>query len=104
MSLFAVCCNVVLSLFCFLQGVVMGDINDFNRIQKILKQLLVMVVFCVGGVYASVSLSSASFRLGSTILAFLAAAFIVFLVWGYLEIGTSALQQAATECKYTHIL
>eukprot|EP00419_Tripos_fusus_P020912 CAMPEP_0172761010 /NCGR_PEP_ID=MMETSP1074-20121228/170781_1 /TAXON_ID=2916 /ORGANISM="Ceratium fusus, Strain PA161109" /LENGTH=120 /DNA_ID=CAMNT_0013595133 /DNA_START=477 /DNA_END=836 /DNA_ORIENTATION=+ len=74
----AVCCNVVLCLFCFLQGVVLGDINDFNRVQKILKQFVVMVVLCIGGVYASVNLSSASFKLGATILAFLAAAFVVF--------------------------
>jgi len=63
-----------------------------------------MVVLCVGGLYASVNLSSASFRLGSTILAFLAAAFVVFLVWSYVEIGGDALHKAATESKYTHLL
>jgi len=102
--LVAFVCNLIVCMFCFMQGVVMGDINDFNRNQKILKQFVVMAVLCLAGVYASVNLSPASFRLGSTILAFVAAGFAAFLFWGYMEIGTQTLEKAATECAFMHII
>lgn len=96
--------NAVLGLFCFLQGTVLGDVDDFNRVQKTLKQFVIMMVLCVAGLYACVNLSSASFSLGSTLLAFLAAAFVVFLVWGYLEIGSDQIMGAATQSAFMHIL
>lgn len=82
------CCNAVLGLFCFLQGVVLGHtLSNMSRLQRTLKQFVLSLALLLAGTYASLNFGGASFRMGSTIVAFFAAALLALLMWALIEVG-----------------
>mmetsp|Transcript_99105 Transcript_99105/g.181792 ORF Transcript_99105/g.181792 Transcript_99105/m.181792 type:complete len:872 (-) Transcript_99105:3-2618(-) len=82
------CCNAVLAIFCFLQGVVLGHtLTNMTRLQRTLKQFVLCLALLLGGAYASLNFGGASFQMGSTILAFFAAAVLALLLWALVEVG-----------------
>jgi len=99
----AVICNCVISAFCFLQGV-MINLEDASRLEKILKQFVLGLALMLAGMYASVSLSGASLRLGSTFMAFFGTALFLLMVWTYVEVGSKAIADIAKRSNLTQML
>eukprot|EP00747_Dinoflagellata_sp_TGD_P117095 gnl/TRDRNA2_/TRDRNA2_172533_c3_seq3.p1 gnl/TRDRNA2_/TRDRNA2_172533_c3~~gnl/TRDRNA2_/TRDRNA2_172533_c3_seq3.p1 ORF type:complete len:835 (+),score=121.96 gnl/TRDRNA2_/TRDRNA2_172533_c3_seq3:346-2505(+) len=91
-------CNAAISAFCFLTGVLV-DVTAASRLQRVLKLFVLGVCLMLLGMYASVSLSGASFSLSWTLMAFFFSALVSMMVWAYLEIGQEALSSLVKGTK-----
>lgn len=96
-------CNGILSAFCILEGAA-HDVSDISMVQKALEKFVLTLVAGAAAIYACVNVASASFRLGSTLMAFVATGLVVFLVWGYMEIGHKRLVDHAHASPFAKML
>lgn len=85
-------CNVLIAMFCHLVGHI-GKKGDISQIQRVLTKFVVLVVFCLTGMYASTTaMSSSSLRLGNTLLAFFMTALMFLCLWVVNEIDFTQLR------------
>lgn len=87
----AIGCNMVIAIFCHLVGHI-GKKGDISNMQRVLTKFVLLIAFCLTGMYASSTvLSASSLRMGSTLLAFFMAAFLILVVWIINEVDLSSL-------------
>merc|ERR1712054_249654 len=87
----AITCNMVIAMFCHLVGHI-GKKGDISNLQRVLTKFVLLVAFCLTGMYASSTvLSASSLRLGSTLLAFFMAAFLILCLWILNEVDLSSI-------------
>uniref|UniRef100_A0A7S2QLK1 Uncharacterized protein n=1 Tax=Zooxanthella nutricula TaxID=1333877 RepID=A0A7S2QLK1_9DINO len=98
--LFAAVTYVILSLFCFMHSLT-GHQGAPAMIRAI-KQFVICLIVLLGGMYCSVSFTS--LELGSTLMAFLAAAMTVVVLWTFMEVGSEALVHMVGESHFGRLL
>jgi len=101
----AVLCDVVVGVFCFTMGVATdtseGDAR-LNAVVRAMKQFIICLFLLFGGMYCSASIFSIS--LTTTLLAFLAAALLVLVIWMVLEMPTKDLQKLLQSSSFAKLL
>lgn len=91
-------CTGILGVFCLFNGVLI-NVEDTGKLEKVLKQFILMISFLVFTMYVSSSVAGASMRLTGVIMAFCASGLIALCVWLYLEIGRSAITTQVNNSK-----
>lgn len=81
----AFACNGAMMAFCFL-GRAMPELYDPNHVQQVLQCFGMAAISVVAMFLGTAYVACASFRLGETLLAILAAFLVAMLVWGYVEL------------------
>jgi len=99
----AVGCNMVMSAFCIVTGV-LTSMDSVGSIQRTLTRFLLSIAFILSGMYATATMSATSIRLGSTMLAFFCAAMGILCAWVMLEIDPSRLVDASKKSKLVELL
>lgn len=90
--------NMILSFFCIINGVLL-DAQDASKMEKVLKQFILMIILLLMFMWVSASIAGASMRLTSTLLAFSGTGLILLFVWMYFEIGRRAITASMHHSK-----
>lgn len=90
--------DVVLTTFCFFTGV-LGQLDCAKSIQRNLTRFILMMAFILSGIYACVTMSATSIRLGSTLMAFFFGAMSSVVLWLVTEVDLSVLVASAKTSK-----
>lgn len=88
-------CDMIISVFCRLTGPI-GKKGDVSSLQKVLTKFVLLVAFCLAGLYGTATISSNSLRLGSTLMAFFMAALALLCLWVAGEVDYQELKEAAS--------
>lgn len=94
----AIGCDFIIAVFCKVTGHI-GRNEDISRLQKLLTKFVLMVGFCLTGMYACATISSSSIRLGSTLMAFFMAALALLILWTMTEVDMDKLADAAAHSQ-----
>jgi hypothetical protein len=86
--------DILLGVFCVMNGVYLNA-TDASKLEKTLKQFIILVMFLLLTMYVGISIAGASMRLTGTLLAFCAAGLVLLFVWVYLEVGARAITVGA---------
>jgi len=90
--------NLIIAVFCFINGVLI-NVSDTSKLEKVIKQFMLMICFLVFTMYVSSSVAGASMRLTGVIIAFCALGLVVLCIWLYLEIGRQAITSQVRNSK-----
>jgi len=82
--------NTIICLFCLVNGVML-DVADATKIEKTIKQFILMSSILILMMWISTSIAGASMRLQGTLMAFCGTGLVALFVWIYLEIGGRAI-------------
>jgi len=96
-------CNFIMGIFC-MGNIKWLDVHDSSRLAKVLKQFSLLLIILAMGFYGASSLSGASMRLSTTIMAFLGVSVLCLLTWFYLEIGHRAITHVVRGSSLMHQL
>lgn len=90
--------DFVIAVFCLLNGVLL-NVQDVSKMEKIVKQFILMIAFLVFTMYVSTSVAGASMRLTGVILAFCVSGLVALFIWLYLEVGRRAITSTVRSSK-----
>lgn len=82
--------NMLIAVFCLVNGVYM-DTQDVTKLEKTMKQFVLMVCILLLTMWVSSAIAGASMRLTGTLMAFCVAGLLTLFIWVYLEIGAKAI-------------
>lgn len=91
-------CDGIICVFCLFNGVLI-NVADTSKLEKVLKQFILMISFLVFTMYVSSSVAGASMRLTGVIMAFCASGLVALCVWLYMEIGRQAITSQVRNSK-----
>lgn len=90
----AIGCDLTVSMFCHITAH-LGKGVDVTNLQKVLTKFMLLVAFCLTGMWGCATVSSSSLHLGSTLMAFFMTALAILCMWLVSEVDLSKLQEAA---------
>merc|ERR1719401_717807 len=94
----ATMCNLTAAAFCLVTGG-FGQVDNVHSLQRNMSRFVLVIAFLLAGMYATATMSATSLHLGSTLMAFFAAALGIICMWTFLELDHSMLAEVAKGSK-----
>uniref|UniRef100_A0A7S2LL64 Uncharacterized protein n=1 Tax=Zooxanthella nutricula TaxID=1333877 RepID=A0A7S2LL64_9DINO len=93
----AILFNLLIAIFCLLQSRL--DLNKREGVQALLEQFVLLVVFGLTGIYATLYAAGASVQVASGMITFFAATIFALTVYTYHEVRPEVIEEMAESSK-----